>query len=356
MRDTVVEIENRSSSGSLLADEVKKSMSKCSWFEDEEEKKTHAKRALIIGIEYEGKMKLAASIKDAKRMSSILVNKYAFKKNEILILTDSTKVVNSGIEQRSATRAELVKSMEFLVKDTKPNEKLVIYYSGRATQMMAFPNKEKSYESNGMDECILPSDHSTTSFIRDDELYSILVEPLEKSAYLTAIFDCSHSSSILDLPFAYDVKITDFKLLQAVEGRVKITTEAKKLGSTIMKNAKRSDFVGVAKNVGGELLRHTSRRRYNEKGEELACGQVMLLSACKDNETTIHNRAILGDNSGAASGALTDSLVKLLLEHSAQSFASVLQRVRLDLKQFNQKPQLSCSKKFDISTPFFDFS
>jgi hypothetical protein len=37
--------------------------------------------------------------------------------------------------------------------------------------------------------------------ISDDELFELIVRPLPSGCRLTAIFDCCHSGSALDLPF-----------------------------------------------------------------------------------------------------------------------------------------------------------
>lgn len=39
--------------------------------------------------------------------------------------------------------------------------------------------------------------------IRDDDLYDLLVKPLQKDVHLACPFDCCHSGTVLDLPYIY---------------------------------------------------------------------------------------------------------------------------------------------------------
>jgi len=66
--------------------------------------------------------------------------------------------------------------------------------------------------TSGLDECIcaidyrgdeqLPNEH-TAGVIVDGLMYELLVQPLPRKCRLTAIFDCCHSGTILDLPYLY---------------------------------------------------------------------------------------------------------------------------------------------------------
>lgn len=46
-------------------------------------------------------------------------------------------------------------------------------------------------------------DHEEAGVIVDDEMHAILVHPLPAGCRLTAIMDCCHSGSALDLPYIY---------------------------------------------------------------------------------------------------------------------------------------------------------
>ena len=58
-------------------------------------------------------------------------------------------------------------------------------------------------EADGLDETILPLDHEDAGQIIDDELLQRLVLPLPKGCKLTALMDCCHSGTALDLPYIF---------------------------------------------------------------------------------------------------------------------------------------------------------
>lgn len=61
-------------------------------------------------------------------------------------------------------------------------------------------------EEDGYDETIYPLDHKTAGIIVDNDMNRILVQPLPRGCRLTAIFDCCHSGSALDLPYMYSTQ------------------------------------------------------------------------------------------------------------------------------------------------------
>merc|ERR1719189_2768379 len=54
-----------------------------------------------------------------------------------------------------------------------------------------------------MNETILPVDFQHAGMLTDDDMTEIVVRPLPEFVKLTAIFDCCHSGTGLDLPFTY---------------------------------------------------------------------------------------------------------------------------------------------------------
>ena len=65
-------------------------------------------------------------------------------------------------------------------------------------------------EADGQDETIIPLDYEKEGQIVDDQLHEILVAGLPQGVRLTAIMDCCHSGSVLDLP--YTVGLTHMQL------------------------------------------------------------------------------------------------------------------------------------------------
>lgn len=69
----------------------------------------------------------------------------------------------------------------------------------------------------GMDETLVPLDFQTEGMISDDEIHEIVVAPLAAGVKLTAITDCCHSGSILDLPYSFveNVKVNNREAIAA---------------------------------------------------------------------------------------------------------------------------------------------
>jgi hypothetical protein len=92
--------------------------------------------------------------------------------------------------------------MQWLVKDARPNDALFFHYSGHGGQQADTDGDE----ADGMDENIYPLDHKTAGTIVDDDMHAIMVKTLPQGCRLTAIFDCCHSGSALDLPYIYSTQ------------------------------------------------------------------------------------------------------------------------------------------------------
>ena len=54
-----------------------------------------------------------------------------------------------------------------------------------------------------MDETICPIDFTRAGQITDNQIFSLLVEPLPSGVRLTAIMDCCHSGTGMDLPWMH---------------------------------------------------------------------------------------------------------------------------------------------------------
>lgn len=106
------------------------------------------------------------------------------------------------------TRKNIIRAMKWLVYGAKPGDSLFFHFSGHGGQTVDRSNDE----SDGMDETIFPVDYQKAGQIVDDvnflsltcqELHDIMVKPLDEGVRLTAIFDCCHSGTVLDLPYTY---------------------------------------------------------------------------------------------------------------------------------------------------------
>ncbi|MFH1981882.1 MAG: caspase family protein, partial [Pseudomonadota bacterium] len=76
--------------------------------------------ALIIGInDYQQWPQLKTAVKDATVLSQVLVDRYGFGKNRVLLRTDA-----------AATRNQITADIRALATDMKPTDPLLVYYAG----------------------------------------------------------------------------------------------------------------------------------------------------------------------------------------------------------------------------------
>ncbi|KAL0060221.1 hypothetical protein AAF712_012976 [Marasmius tenuissimus] len=156
------------------------------------------KRALLVGVEYMTDMTLGKELvlegshKDVAAMKNLLIEKYDYNPNDIVVLIDTMDP-----NQKRPTRDNLIAEMKDLVRGAASGDRFFLHYSGHATQV---PNKDKK-EEDDMDECIVPCDSTLEhpNLIKDDLMREILVDKLPAGSHLVAIFDACHSASLLDL-------------------------------------------------------------------------------------------------------------------------------------------------------------
>jgi hypothetical protein len=120
--------------------------------------------------------------------------RYNFAWDDMVILTDDQQ--NPAAHP---TRANILRAMQWLVADARPNDNLFFHYSGHGGQTEDLDGDEE----DGYDETIYPVDFKQAGQIIDDEMHWIMVRPLPAGCRLTAIMDCCHSGSALDLPYEY---------------------------------------------------------------------------------------------------------------------------------------------------------
>ena len=120
--------------------------------------------------------------------------RYHFAWDDMVILTDDQKNPRA-----QPTRANILRAMDWLVSGAQPNDNLFFHYSGHGGQT----EDRDGDEEDGMDETIYPVDFKQAGMIVDDEMHRRMVRPLPPGCRLTAVFDCCHSGSALDLPYEY---------------------------------------------------------------------------------------------------------------------------------------------------------
>lgn len=146
------------------------------------------KLALIVGINYLNSYKpLKGCFNDVKGITNLLVEKFHFSPSDIQILLEE-----------AATRQNILKGLDYLVKELEPGDIGVLSFHGHGTQTADRPPID---EDDRLDEVIVPYDgldNSNTfpeNFIRDDEIQERLGN-LQQNIHFTFIIDSCNSGTI----------------------------------------------------------------------------------------------------------------------------------------------------------------
>jgi len=250
-------------------------------------------KALLIGINYTGtRAALRGCINDAKNMQTLLLrNGFPDDGSHMLLLTDER---HRGREYQPDS-SNIMKAMAWLMKDAQKGDVLFFHFSGHGGQV---PDKS-GHEADGYNETIIPLDHARAGQITDDVLWASLVYNLPEGARLTALMDCCHSGTGLDLPYDYNV------------------------------NTKRwTEDINPA---------HSK-------------GDVCLFSGCEDSQTSADVQGWSG-----AGGAMTQAFTKAYMQCPCATYHEFLSVVKHELRKnrHNQRPQLTSSQQFDANSRIF---
>ena len=156
------------------------------------------RKALLIGRNYTGsKNQLQGWINDSHNIYNILTSRYNYRPEDIMELNDDQQEYI-----RIPTRENMIRAMQWLVKDTQPNDSLFFHYSGHGGQVLDQDGDEED-GMDSMDDVVYPLDFQTAGPLTDDEIHDITVRPFQPGVRLNALFDSCHSGTVLDLPYTY---------------------------------------------------------------------------------------------------------------------------------------------------------
>lgn len=241
--------------------------------------------ALLIGINYTNnpKAQLFGCINDAKNTRNMLITKLGFPEENITLMSDEEE------GDLYPTGQNIIKQFRNLLtkvdKTPKTPTKIWFHYSGHGTQVRDLDGDER----DGKDEVLVPVDYHD-GFITDDLLHDIM-SLFNKNCEIFAVYDCCNSGSILDLKYTFRPK-----------GSIKFENDHKPFQKA----------------------------------------KIIMLSGCKDNQTSADVRL----ENQEATGAMTFSLLKTLEKKNYNlTYLQLLDTVHNILKQgkFKQRPQLSAS-------------
>ncbi|GAA5924710.1 Ca(2+)-dependent cysteine protease MCA1 [Sporobolomyces koalae] len=290
------------------------------------------RKALCIGINYVGTSNaLAGCHNDARNMSKWLCERQGYKQEDIVMLLDTQDATNMSVP----TKANIIRAMQWLCRDARPNDALFFHYSGHGGKTKDLDGDE----DDGYDETIYPVDFKQAGEIVDDEMNAIMVQSLPQGCRLTAIFDCCHSGSALDLPYMY-----------STQGKLKEPNMLKDAGTGALgaiSSYARGDLGGVFKSVTslGSRIMNGDKATQMSKATRSSNADVISWSGCRDKETSADTAM-----AGQATGAMSWAFITALTKYPQQSYIQLLNTVRDELKgKYDQKPQLSCSHELDVN-------
>lgn len=293
------------------------------------------KKALLVGINYFGsKNELRGCINDVKNMSSFLNKQFGYSYDDMVILTDDQREM-----ARVPTKENILRAMQWLVKDARPNDSLVFHYSGHGGVTKDVDGDEES----GFDDVIYPLDFEVNGHIVDDMMHDIMVKPLPQGCRLTALYDSCHSGTALDLPYVYSTKgvVKEPNLWKdAGTGALNafMSYESGNIGGAI------SSITGLVKKISNL----NSINREQVSAMKASPADIISISGCKDDQTSAD-----AQENGKSTGAMSWSFIQVLSQQPSQSYLSLLNNMRnLLAAKYSQKPQLSSSHPQDMNLQF----
>jgi hypothetical protein len=246
---------------------------------------TKPKRALLIGINYDNdaSLKLNGCVNDVFAMSNMLIDVYGYSKTNITIMHDG------AAPNLLPNRANILRELSSIIANSASASEIWVHYSGHGT----YVRDTNGDEADGRDEAIVPSDVYVNGVITDDQLLTIF----SQSKCLTYLmFDCCHSGSVCDLQWRFE-------------------------------------YVPATRNY----------IRYNESKRVLSNQNIVMISGCRDNQTSADAYNI---ETKMAMGAMTNALIDSI---RANNYNATLLKIYADMcgwlknKGHTQFPCLSSS-------------
>jgi len=123
-------------------------------------------------------------------MKHFLLNVLKFKRENMLILMDDGKHHNPD-------KKLIMDGFHKLVEISEPGDAVFIHFSGHGGQIV----DTSGDEDDGFDEILIPGDYKTSGQIVDDDIYDEFVTKMSAGVRVTAMIDCCHSGTAMDLPY-----------------------------------------------------------------------------------------------------------------------------------------------------------
>jgi len=250
------------------------------------------RKALLIGINYVGsRSRLHGCADDAKTLRHVLLQHNFQDDPEHMIIMIDEFDEELNCTSPLPTKDNIQKGLQWLVQGAAEGDVLFLHFSGHGGQV----EDTSGFESDGLNETILPVDFKIHGHITDDQIWDTLVYPLPAGVKLIAVMDCCHSGTGLDLPYDYMIKTGNWK-----------------------------EDINPAHSMG----------------------DVVQFSGCRDSQYS-------ADSSGKSKrgGAMTLAFVHALKTNPFATYGEMIELIHGNLKElkFKQKPQLTSSQRFDVN-------
>ena len=119
-------------------------------------------------------------------MADLLIKQFGFASEDVRLLLN-----------QAASRSGIQAALEQLCAETQPADIVVLYYAGHGSRML----DREGTKPTGWDETLVCADSGRAPApnrdITDDELRLWLLQIETKAPYVTLIFDCCHSGTML---------------------------------------------------------------------------------------------------------------------------------------------------------------
>lgn len=250
------------------------------------------RRAMLIGLNYNGvkdESELSGCINDVINMRKFLIDENLFKSKEIDVYKDHPSLTKVGI---------MMHLNDLCVSTWRDDLDFVFFhYSGHGRQI----TDDNGDEEDGLDEGIVPLDWNKHGTITDDVLSKFFLNCNPKTK-IVCIFDCCHSSTILDLKY----------------------------------NWSNPENVGIIKRV-----------EFDHKYPQIIC-----LSACKDRQiaSELHEPVLEHDEIRTDSGIFTAALLMELSENPFCPLLNLQVKINQRLKRMGYSQISGLSSSFPIDS------
>ncbi|KAI0829609.1 peptidase C14 [Trametes gibbosa] len=164
------------------------------------------RKALLVGVRdvpmlFSHEMNVPGAHQDAKRFRNLLIRKYGYKQEDIVVLKDDPDMTDDQRARLWPTRSNIMREMGDLIRNASSGDCFVFMYSGHGSQVMAVDDLD---EKDGLDEIIFAADSAIdpnsssnvplVNYIKDDEIRTTLMR-LPAGASCVMVFDCCHSGT-----------------------------------------------------------------------------------------------------------------------------------------------------------------